>query len=118
MKCKYCCVLFPDSLSAEMAQEVMELQGRPMWPAGPALTARLRRLITAYQRFTRREPLRHDFLLQDGFGAGQGQLAWQLGEELRRCSVAAEPDPLFLEWQRRWVMMSELRWVMLSLLFT
>jgi hypothetical protein len=29
-------------------------------------------------------------------------LAWQLGEELRRCSVVAtETDPLFLEWQRR-----------------
>lgn len=93
------------------------VQARPLWPTGPALTARLRRLITAYQRFTlRREPLlRHDFLLHDGLvgmgmgGAGAahshhtaGPLAWQLGEELRRCSVVAtEPDPLFLEWQRR-----------------
>uniref|UniRef100_A0A4W6DNK7 Chromodomain helicase DNA binding protein 6 n=1 Tax=Lates calcarifer TaxID=8187 RepID=A0A4W6DNK7_LATCA len=44
------------------------VQARPLWPTGPALTARLRRLITAYQRFTiRREPLlRHDFLLHDG----------------------------------------------------
>ncbi|XP_070759561.1 chromodomain-helicase-DNA-binding protein 6 [Enoplosus armatus] len=94
------------------------VQARPLWPTGPALTARLRRLITAYQRFTlRREPLlRHDFLLHDGLvgmglgGAGAahshhsgGPLPWQLGEELRRCSVVAtEPDPLFLEWQRRW----------------
>ncbi|XP_035517364.1 chromodomain-helicase-DNA-binding protein 6 [Morone saxatilis] len=94
------------------------VQARPLWPTGPALTARLRRLITAYQRFTlRREPLlRHDFMLHDGLvgmgmgGAGAahshhagGPLAWQLGEELRRCSVVAtEPDPLFLEWQRRW----------------
>uniref|UniRef100_A0A4W6DRA2 Chromodomain helicase DNA binding protein 6 n=1 Tax=Lates calcarifer TaxID=8187 RepID=A0A4W6DRA2_LATCA len=41
------------------------VQARPLWPTGPALTARLRRLITAYQRFTiRREPLlRHDFLM-------------------------------------------------------
>ncbi|KAM9859273.1 chromodomain-helicase-DNA-binding protein 6 [Aulostomus maculatus] len=94
------------------------IQARPLWPTGPALTARLRRLITAYQRFTlRREPLlRHDFLLHDSLvgmgmgGAGAahshhagGPLAWQLGEELRRCSVVAtEPDPLFLEWQRRW----------------
>nr|XP_046240987.1 chromodomain-helicase-DNA-binding protein 6 isoform X2 [Scatophagus argus] len=94
------------------------VQARPLWPTGPALTARLRRLITAYQRFTlRREPLlRHDFLLHDGLvgvgigGAGAahghqagGPLSWQLGEELRRCSVVAtEPDPLFLEWQRRW----------------
>ncbi|KAM4613254.1 chromodomain-helicase-DNA-binding protein 6 isoform 2-T3 [Polymixia lowei] len=99
--------------------ELHLVQGRPLWPAGPALTARLRRLITAYQRFTlRREPLlRHDFLLHDGLvGMGMGgggaahshhhaggPLAWQLGEELRRCSVVAtEPDPLFLEWQRRW----------------
>uniref|UniRef100_UPI0037E89DC5 chromodomain-helicase-DNA-binding protein 6 isoform X2 n=1 Tax=Semicossyphus pulcher TaxID=241346 RepID=UPI0037E89DC5 len=94
------------------------VQARPLWPTGPALTARLRRLITAYQRFTlRREPmLRHDFLLHDGLvgmgmgggGAAHGHhaggpLAWQLGEELRRCTVVAtEPDPLFLEWQRRW----------------
>ncbi|XP_028302100.1 chromodomain-helicase-DNA-binding protein 6 isoform X2 [Gouania willdenowi] len=94
------------------------VQARPMWPTGPSLTARLRRLITAYQRFTlRREPLlRHEYLLNDGLlgigaratGAGHGHhaggpLAWQLGEELRRCSVSAsEPDPLFLEWQRRW----------------
>ncbi|XP_038153467.1 chromodomain-helicase-DNA-binding protein 6 isoform X3 [Cyprinodon tularosa] len=92
------------------------VQARPLWPTGPALTARFRRLITAYQRFTlRREPLlRHDFLLPDGLvgmamgGAGHGHhgggpLAWQLGEELRRCSVVStETDPLFLEWQRRW----------------
>uniref|UniRef100_A0A6Q2X7V5 DNA helicase n=1 Tax=Esox lucius TaxID=8010 RepID=A0A6Q2X7V5_ESOLU len=51
-------------------QEATELQVRPLWPAGPALTARLRRLITAYQRFTRREPLRHDFLLPDGLMCG------------------------------------------------
>lgn len=93
------------------------VQARPLWPTGPALTARLRRLITAYQRFTlRREPLlRHDYLLHEGLvGMGMGgtssshshhtggPLAWQLGDELRRCSVVAtEPDPLFLEWQRR-----------------
>uniref|UniRef100_A0A8C5BC03 Chromodomain helicase DNA binding protein 6 n=1 Tax=Gadus morhua TaxID=8049 RepID=A0A8C5BC03_GADMO len=40
----------------------------PTWPAGPALTARLRRLVAAYQRFTmRREPLplRPDYLMHD-----------------------------------------------------
>ncbi|KAJ8400857.1 hypothetical protein AAFF_G00392110 [Aldrovandia affinis] len=78
-----------------IAQESVE-QGRAIWPAGSALTARLRRLITAYQRFTRREPMRHDFLMPEG----AGPVAWQLGEELRRRTL--EPDPLFLEWQRRW----------------
>uniref|UniRef100_A0A669CP70 Chromodomain helicase DNA binding protein 6 n=1 Tax=Oreochromis niloticus TaxID=8128 RepID=A0A669CP70_ORENI len=49
------------------------VQARPLWPTGPALTARLRRLITAYQRFTlRREPLlRHDFMLHDGLVVSQ-----------------------------------------------
>uniref|UniRef100_A0AAY4EUF0 DNA helicase n=1 Tax=Denticeps clupeoides TaxID=299321 RepID=A0AAY4EUF0_9TELE len=70
--------------------------GKAHWPAGPALTARVRRLVTAYQRYTRREPLRHDFLLPEG----AGPLSWQLGEEFRRCTV--EADSLFLEWQRRW----------------
>lgn len=93
------------------------VQARPLWPTGPALTARLRRLITAYQRFAlRREPLiRHDFLLHDGglvgFGIGgagatQGQaggpLPWHFNDQLKRCSVInTETDPLFLEWQRR-----------------
>ncbi|XP_011611924.2 chromodomain-helicase-DNA-binding protein 6 isoform X6 [Takifugu rubripes] len=93
------------------------IQARPLWPTGPALTARLRRLITAYQRFAlRREPLiRHDFLLHDGLvgfglgGAGAtqsqagGPLAWQFNDQLKRCSVVnTDSDPLFLEWQRRW----------------
>uniref|UniRef100_A0A673LB23 Chromodomain-helicase-DNA-binding protein 6-like n=1 Tax=Sinocyclocheilus rhinocerous TaxID=307959 RepID=A0A673LB23_9TELE len=51
-------------------------QGRIQWPVGSALTARLRRLITAYQRYTRREPLRHDFLLHEGIAP----VAWQIGE--------------------------------------
>uniref|UniRef100_A0A8C2K8C8 Chromodomain helicase DNA binding protein 6 n=1 Tax=Cyprinus carpio TaxID=7962 RepID=A0A8C2K8C8_CYPCA len=58
-----------------LVAEVME-QGRIQWPAGSALTARLRRLITAYQRYTRREPLRHDFLLHEGIAP----VAWQIGE--------------------------------------
>ncbi|XP_034021847.1 chromodomain-helicase-DNA-binding protein 6 [Thalassophryne amazonica] len=92
------------------------VQARPLWPTGPAMTARLRRLVTAYQRFTlRREPLlKHQFLLHDGLigmgigGMGtthhsSGTLPWQLGEDLRRCTVIpTESDPLFLEWQRRW----------------
>uniref|UniRef100_A0A665TV52 Chromodomain helicase DNA binding protein 6 n=1 Tax=Echeneis naucrates TaxID=173247 RepID=A0A665TV52_ECHNA len=58
------------------------VQARPLWPTGPALTARLRRLITAYQRFTlRREPLlRPDFMLHDGL---------------------LSPPALFLRWTRR-----------------
>ncbi|XP_016143061.1 chromodomain-helicase-DNA-binding protein 6-like isoform X2 [Sinocyclocheilus grahami] len=85
---------FIGSLAGDLVAEVME-QGRIQWPAGSALTARLRRLITAYQRYTRREPLRHDFLLHEGISP----VAWQMGE-FRHCTT--EPDPLFLEWQRRW----------------
>ncbi|XP_030634964.1 chromodomain-helicase-DNA-binding protein 6 [Chanos chanos] len=86
---------FLSSVPCDFVQTVVE-QGRAVWPTGSSLTARLRRLITAYQRYTRREPLRHDFLVHEGVGP----VAWQLGEELRRCT--AEPDPVFLEWQRRW----------------
>uniref|UniRef100_A0A672PXM5 Chromodomain helicase DNA binding protein 6 n=1 Tax=Sinocyclocheilus grahami TaxID=75366 RepID=A0A672PXM5_SINGR len=64
-----------DSQTVNLVAEVME-QGRIQWPAGSALTARLRRLITAYQRYTRREPLRHDFLLHEGISP----VAWQMGE--------------------------------------
>lgn len=85
---------FVASLAGDLTAELME-QGRIQWPAGSALTARLRRLITAYQRYTRREPLRHDFLLHEGIAP----VAWQIGE-FRHCTT--EPDPLFLEWQRRW----------------
>uniref|UniRef100_A0A672SQY5 Chromodomain-helicase-DNA-binding protein 6-like n=1 Tax=Sinocyclocheilus grahami TaxID=75366 RepID=A0A672SQY5_SINGR len=68
-------VIIGRSLAADLVAEVME-QGRIQWPAGSALTARLRRLITAYQRYTRREPLRHDFLLHEGIAP----VAWQIGE--------------------------------------
>uniref|UniRef100_A0A8C2AIW1 Chromodomain helicase DNA binding protein 6 n=1 Tax=Cyprinus carpio TaxID=7962 RepID=A0A8C2AIW1_CYPCA len=70
---------FIGSLAGDLVAEVME-QGRIQWPAGTALTARLRRLITAYQRYTRREPLRHDFLLHEGIAP----VAWQIGEWTRR----------------------------------
>ncbi|KAG7326696.1 hypothetical protein KOW79_010097 [Hemibagrus wyckioides] len=81
----------PDGL----AEEVVE-QGQALWPTASALTARLRRLITAYQRYTRREPFRHEILMHEGIGS----VAWQVGEELRSCMTNS--DPLFLEWQRRW----------------
>uniref|UniRef100_A0A7N8YQS8 Chromodomain helicase DNA binding protein 6 n=1 Tax=Mastacembelus armatus TaxID=205130 RepID=A0A7N8YQS8_9TELE len=72
------------------------VQARPLWPTGPALTARLRRLITAYQRFTlRREPLlRHDFLLHDGLvGMGMGGAAAAHGHHAG--------GPLAWQWTRR-----------------
>ncbi|XP_051986264.1 chromodomain-helicase-DNA-binding protein 6-like [Xyrauchen texanus] len=85
---------FVASLAGDLVADAIE-QGRVQWPADSALTARLRRLITAYQRYTRREPLRHDFLLHEGIAP----VAWQIGD-FRHCTT--EPDPLFLEWQRRW----------------
>uniref|UniRef100_A0A673GM85 Chromodomain-helicase-DNA-binding protein 6-like n=1 Tax=Sinocyclocheilus rhinocerous TaxID=307959 RepID=A0A673GM85_9TELE len=73
-----------NDIKSEESEEKVEIkviigmmeQGRIQWPAGSALTARLRRLITAYQRYTRREPLRHDFLLHEGIAP----VAWQIGE--------------------------------------
>uniref|UniRef100_A0A8C1ZMC1 Chromodomain helicase DNA binding protein 6 n=1 Tax=Cyprinus carpio TaxID=7962 RepID=A0A8C1ZMC1_CYPCA len=87
----------PETFSFTKEEPMSEETGKNdnTWPAGSALTARLRRLITAYQRYTRREPLRHDFLLHEGIAP----VAWQIGE-FRHCTT--EPDPLFLEWQRRW----------------
>uniref|UniRef100_A0A665TLM0 Chromodomain helicase DNA binding protein 6 n=1 Tax=Echeneis naucrates TaxID=173247 RepID=A0A665TLM0_ECHNA len=73
------------------------VQARPLWPTGPALTARLRRLITAYQRFTlRREPLlRPDFMLHDGLvGMGMGGTGTSHSHHL-------SPPALFLRWTRR-----------------
>ncbi|XP_028667855.1 chromodomain-helicase-DNA-binding protein 6 isoform X2 [Erpetoichthys calabaricus] len=69
-------------------------QDRLIWPAGSALTARLRRLITAYQRFNRKEIIRPEFLVPDSHGC------WHLAEEIRRRVV--EPDSLFMEIQNRW----------------
>uniref|UniRef100_A0A8C9SX71 Chromodomain helicase DNA binding protein 6 n=1 Tax=Scleropages formosus TaxID=113540 RepID=A0A8C9SX71_SCLFO len=80
-KCLLRCRGVQKRTACSMFSDNME-QGRAVWPTGSALTARLRRLITAYQRFTRREPLRHDFLMPEG----AGPMAWQLGEEFRRMS--------------------------------
>lgn len=89
-KAIFCVVSHPD----EITEEVVEL-GQALWPTASALTARLRRLITAYQRYTRREPFRQEVFTHESVGPA----AWQLGEELRRCMTNS--DPLFLEWQRR-----------------
>lgn len=61
-------VFFPEGKSAENGQGVPSAGGatgsneRLYWPAASALTARLRRLITAYQRSNRREQLRQEAL--------------------------------------------------------
>uniref|UniRef100_A0A8C7NNG8 Chromodomain helicase DNA binding protein 6 n=1 Tax=Oncorhynchus mykiss TaxID=8022 RepID=A0A8C7NNG8_ONCMY len=85
-------------------QEGMELKGRPLWPAGPALTARLRRLITAYQRFMRREPLRHDFLLPEGLGACVFVSRWTRREQadfyrtVSSFGVVYDPEKKAFDW--------------------
>uniref|UniRef100_A0A674D0M4 Chromodomain helicase DNA binding protein 6 n=1 Tax=Salmo trutta TaxID=8032 RepID=A0A674D0M4_SALTR len=85
-------------------QEGMELKGRPLWPAGPALTARLRRLITAYQRFMRREPLRHDFLLPEGLGACVFVSRWTRREQadfyrtVSSFGVVYDPEKKTFDW--------------------
>uniref|UniRef100_A0A8K9UJ19 Chromodomain helicase DNA binding protein 6 n=1 Tax=Oncorhynchus mykiss TaxID=8022 RepID=A0A8K9UJ19_ONCMY len=80
------------------------LKGRPLWPAGPALTARLRRLITAYQRFMRREPLRHDFLLPEGLGACVFVSRWTRREQadfyrtVSSFGVVYDPEKKAFDW--------------------
>uniref|UniRef100_A0A3B4AM20 Uncharacterized protein n=1 Tax=Periophthalmus magnuspinnatus TaxID=409849 RepID=A0A3B4AM20_9GOBI len=86
------------------------VQTRPLWPTGPALTARLRRLITAYQRFTlRREPmLRHDFLLHDGLvamgiGGGAGWTRREQADFYRTVSsfgVVFDPERKAYDWSQ------------------
>uniref|UniRef100_A0A674AY00 Chromodomain helicase DNA binding protein 6 n=1 Tax=Salmo trutta TaxID=8032 RepID=A0A674AY00_SALTR len=83
--------------------EGMELKGRPLWPAGPNLTARLRRLITAYQRFMRREPLRHDFLLP---GTSPGPIRWTRREQadfyrtVSSFGVVYDPEKKTFDWSQ------------------
>uniref|UniRef100_H3ART7 Chromodomain helicase DNA binding protein 6 n=1 Tax=Latimeria chalumnae TaxID=7897 RepID=H3ART7_LATCH len=67
---------------------------RPCWPVASALTARLRRLITAYQRCNRKELIRTEFLVPGNNGF------WYPQEEMFR--RAAEMDPLMKELQKRW----------------
>uniref|UniRef100_A0AAR2KXX3 DNA helicase n=1 Tax=Pygocentrus nattereri TaxID=42514 RepID=A0AAR2KXX3_PYGNA len=95
---------------SHMKERCGEKLGRALWPAGSALTARLRRLITAYQRYTRREPLRHEFLMHEGIGP----VAWQLGEEIRwtrreqadfyrtvsSFGVVYDPDKKIFDWSQ------------------
>uniref|UniRef100_A0A8C6UFG1 DNA helicase n=1 Tax=Neogobius melanostomus TaxID=47308 RepID=A0A8C6UFG1_9GOBI len=89
------------------------VQTRPLWPTGPALTARLRRLITAYQRFTlRREPmLRHDYLLHDGLvamgmGGGAGHHGWTRREQadfyrtVSSFGVVYDPERKVYDWSQ------------------
>lgn len=89
-QCVFDVVTRPDGLLEELVEP-----SQALWPTASALTARLRRLITAYQRYTRREPFRHEILMHEGIRP----VAWQLGDEPRRCIT--NTDPLFLEWQRR-----------------
>uniref|UniRef100_A0A8C5NBG8 Chromodomain-helicase-DNA-binding protein 6-like n=1 Tax=Gouania willdenowi TaxID=441366 RepID=A0A8C5NBG8_GOUWI len=87
------------------------VQARPMWPTGPSLTARLRRLITAYQRFTlRREPLlRHEYLLNDGLlgiGARATGAGWTRREQadfyrtVSSYGVVYDPDRKTFDWSQ------------------
>ncbi|TSZ40535.1 Chromodomain-helicase-DNA-binding protein 6 [Bagarius yarrelli] len=78
-----------------IAEEVVE-PCKALWPTASALTARLRRLITAYQRYTRREPFRHEILMHESIGP----VSWQVNEELRRCMTNSEP--LFHDPHKRW----------------
>uniref|UniRef100_A0A8C3SVZ5 Chromodomain helicase DNA binding protein 6 n=1 Tax=Chelydra serpentina TaxID=8475 RepID=A0A8C3SVZ5_CHESE len=67
---------------------------RSCWPVSSALTARLRRLVTVYQRCNRKElPPRAEMLVPSNHGY------WLQEEMFRR---AAEMDPVNKEMQKRW----------------
>ncbi|XP_067410623.1 chromodomain-helicase-DNA-binding protein 6 isoform X4 [Emydura macquarii macquarii] len=67
---------------------------RSCWPVSSALTARLRRLVTIYQRCNRKElPSRAEMLVPSNHGY------WLQEEMFRR---AAEMDPVNKEMQKRW----------------
>ncbi|XP_073539832.1 chromodomain-helicase-DNA-binding protein 6 isoform X1 [Phyllobates terribilis] len=65
---------------------------RLLWPVASALTARLRRLITVYQRCNRKELARPEIL------APTSHSYWLQEEMVRR----AEMDPIMKEMQKRW----------------
>ncbi|KAG8565211.1 hypothetical protein GDO81_012761 [Engystomops pustulosus] len=65
---------------------------RLLWPVASALTARLRKLITVYQRCNRRELARPEIL------APTAHSYWLQEEMVRR----AEIDPIIKEMQKRW----------------
>ncbi|XP_048819037.1 chromodomain-helicase-DNA-binding protein 6 isoform X9 [Lagopus muta] len=67
---------------------------RSCWPVSSALTARLRRLVTVYQRCNRKElPARSEMLVPGNHGY------WLQDEVFRR---ASEMDSVNKEMQRRW----------------
>ncbi|XP_075701736.1 chromodomain-helicase-DNA-binding protein 6 isoform X2 [Rhinoderma darwinii] len=73
------------------AQDSPESDGL-LWPVASALTARLRRLITVYQRCNRKELARPEIL------APASHSYWLQEEMARR----AEMDPIIKEMQKRW----------------
>ncbi|XP_043843002.1 chromodomain-helicase-DNA-binding protein 6 isoform X1 [Dromiciops gliroides] len=66
---------------------------RSPWPVSSALTARLRRLVTVYQRCNRKEPTRAEIL-------GPGNQGYWVQEDMFR--RATEIDPINKEIQKRW----------------
>ncbi|XP_074068091.1 chromodomain-helicase-DNA-binding protein 6 isoform X3 [Macrotis lagotis] len=66
---------------------------RSPWPVSSALTARLRRLVTVYQRCNRKEPTRAEIL-------GPGNQGYWVQEDMFR--RATEMDPINKDIQKRW----------------
>ncbi|XP_075033621.1 chromodomain-helicase-DNA-binding protein 6 isoform X4 [Mixophyes fleayi] len=73
------------------AQDSLE-SDKLLWPVASSLTARLRRLITVYQRCNRRDLARPEIL------APTNHNYWLQEEMVRR----AEMDPIMKEMQKRW----------------
>ncbi|KAG8446283.1 hypothetical protein GDO86_013931 [Hymenochirus boettgeri] len=76
---------------SDQAQDSPESE-KLSWPVASVLTARLRRLITVYQRCNRKELHRPDVLVPTNHG-------YWLQEEMAR---RTEMDPIIKEMQKRW----------------
>uniref|UniRef100_A0A8C8M7R0 DNA helicase n=1 Tax=Oncorhynchus tshawytscha TaxID=74940 RepID=A0A8C8M7R0_ONCTS len=93
-----------EAMDVESGESGSRGAGRLYWPAASALTARLRRLITAYQRTHKREQLR-----QEAMARPDGRRRRRPREQLLSMATAllAEGGAFFKERRQRWTRREE-----------